>query len=458
MVSVVVIAVAVAFFMNVLSVALIQQSIVQGALKRVRQSRRAAVWVTRLSQPGTVETILTELGAVPADKRIIQESRNFAGLSEAQTAALIENAQLMTSYLNYFNRIDYGHRRVLIHGTEGIRTFDHLRSPKEWTRFEEAMNSLRLPRFVTPVAEFHAFLDRWPSIRETALLIRKGREKAIARISKSLGKHNLLERLTETDGTFGDCIRESGFAFDRQTAGIVRKQARRIQLAAIFEESIARQDIRQAVAARLNTQPNEISPSMLWNLLSHQRDASWYLDILHKSGLTEIDAKPEHVIQLATIRKEERVLSRAEGLMEKAGADFTGLGRRTKWLLFVSMLVCAVGITNAMLMSVTERFREIATLKCLGALDGSIMAMFVLEASLLGAIGGFLGTVVGTSIGLSRMLIGFGSFTVKVMPLSEILTAMLISTGLGIVLAGAAAVFPSLKAARLAPMEAMRIE
>ena len=458
MVSVVVIAVAVAFFINVLSVALIQRSIVQAALKRVRQSRRTAVWVARLSQPGTVETILKGLGAVPADKGLIQESRNFAGLSDAQTAALVENAQTMTSYLNYFNRIDYGHRRVLTHGTEGIHIFDHLRSPHEWTRFEEAMNSLRLPRFVTPVAEFHAFLDRWPSVRETALRIRKGREKAIARISKSLGKHNLLERLTEADGAFGDYVRESGFAFDRQTAGIVREQARKIQLAAILEESITSQDIRQAVAARLNIQPKEISRSMLWDLLSHQKDASWYLDILRKSGLTKIDATPEHVTQVATIRKEERVLSRAEGLMEIADGDFTGLGRRTKWLLFVSMLVCAVGITNAMLMSVTERFREIATLKCLGALDGSIMGMFVLESSLLGAIGGFLGTVVGTSIGLSRMIVRFGSFTVKVMPVSEMLIAMLISTGLGIVLAGAAAVYPSLKAARLAPMEAMRIE
>ncbi len=67
-----------------------------------------------------------------------------------------------------------------------------------------------------------------------------------------------------------------------------------------------------------------------------------------------------------------------------AGASGTA---RTVWLVSLSLLVCLVGITNAMLMSVMERFREIGTMKCLGALDSFIMKLFLIESLVLGAAG-----------------------------------------------------------------------
>src|SRR5438105_14869317 len=53
---------------------------------------------------------------------------------------------------------------------------------------------------------------------------------------------------------------------------------------------------------------------------------------------------------------------------------------RLQWLAFLSLLMCLVGITNSMLMSVTERYKEIGTFKCLGATDGFIVKVFFLEA------------------------------------------------------------------------------
>jgi len=53
---------------------------------------------------------------------------------------------------------------------------------------------------------------------------------------------------------------------------------------------------------------------------------------------------------------------------------------KDNWLVVLSLLVCLVGIANAMLMSVTERFREIGTMKCMGALDGFIIKLFILES------------------------------------------------------------------------------
>ena len=68
---------------------------------------------------------------------------------------------------------------------------------------------------------------------------------------------------------------------------------------------------------------------------------------------------------------------------------------KQRWIVFLSLLVCVVGIVNAQLMSVTERFREIGTMKCLGALDRFILRLFLIEATLQGFIGSTIGAIAG---------------------------------------------------------------
>ena len=81
---------------------------------------------------------------------------------------------------------------------------------------------------------------------------------------------------------------------------------------------------------------------------------------------------------------------------------------KQRWIVFLSLLVCVVGIINAQLMSVTERFREIGTLKCLGALDRFIVRIFVIEATMQGLVGGILGALLGTMVAFSASIIRFG--------------------------------------------------
>jgi hypothetical protein len=68
---------------------------------------------------------------------------------------------------------------------------------------------------------------------------------------------------------------------------------------------------------------------------------------------------------------------------------------RANWLAVMALLVCGVGITNSLLMSVTERFREIGTMKCLGALDEFIVRLFLIEAAVLGVLGSIAGALIG---------------------------------------------------------------
>ena len=129
------------------------------------------------------------------------------------------------------------------------------------------------------------------------------------------------------------------------------------------------------------------------------------------------------------------------------------------WLLTLSMLVALVGIVNSMLMSVTERFREIGTMKCLGALDAFIVRLFFIES----AIQGLVGTLVGIPIGFlltylrTAATFGFGTFDygqLLARSVGNVAVCLVLGTALAII----AAWWPARVAAHLQPVEAMRVE
>lgn len=129
------------------------------------------------------------------------------------------------------------------------------------------------------------------------------------------------------------------------------------------------------------------------------------------------------------------------------------------WLVVMAGLVCLVGIMNAMLMSVSERFREIGTMKCLGALDSLIVRLFMIEALFMGlvssAFGWFLGLVVvalarWSTLGWQDGVIGIGSKVVG--------EVFLISVGTGGLITCLAALLPALRAAQLPPAAALRTD
>jgi putative ABC transport system permease protein len=93
------------------------------------------------------------------------------------------------------------------------------------------------------------------------------------------------------------------------------------------------------------------------------------------------------------------------------GPEDTSIGANPKqrWIIILSLLVCVVGIINAQLMAVTERFREIGTMKCLGALDRFILRLFILEAGMQGIAGAVAGAVAGGVFSMLSGLLRFGT-------------------------------------------------
>ena len=117
----------------------------------------------------------------------------------------------------------------------------------------------------------------------------------------------------------------------------------------------------------------------------------------------------------------------------------------------ISLLVGGIGVMNIMLVSVTERIREIGLRKALGARPRLIRRQFLVEASVLGLAGGLLGVLVGV---VGALLLPPLADTRVLLSLSASLGAIVMAVGIGVVFG----VYPASRAARLAPIDALRSE
>ena len=131
---------------------------------------------------------------------------------------------------------------------------------------------------------------------------------------------------------------------------------------------------------------------------------------------------------------------------------------QSRWLVGLALLVAFVGILNAMLMSVTERFREIGTMKCLGALDGFIVKLFLLESLFQGVVGTMLGVILGLALSLISLAGSYGGDAWHDVPVGQLLLRVIACLIVGVALTVAGAVYPAWQAARMQPIEAMRVE
>ena len=129
----------------------------------------------------------------------------------------------------------------------------------------------------------------------------------------------------------------------------------------------------------------------------------------------------------------------------------------------LALLVASIGIANTMIMSVYERTKEIGILKAVGASPGQIRGLFVVEASLIGLLGGVVGTILGWLLGLGLNWLILKILEWQEMPMQGtffviswwlILGALAFATLIGLL----AGLYPAARAARLAPLDALRYE
>ncbi len=146
-------------------------------------------------------------------------------------------------------------------------------------------------------------------------------------------------------------------------------------------------------------------------------------------------------------------------IMTESFADYTAqfdtiLGFITIFISFVaaiSLLVGGIGVMNIMLVSVTERTREIGIRKALGARTGSVLLQFLAEAGIITLLGGIIGIILGI---LGAMGICSIAGVTAQISAGVVLAASLFSCGIGIFFG----IYPARKAAKLSPIEALRHE
>jgi putative ABC transport system permease protein len=129
----------------------------------------------------------------------------------------------------------------------------------------------------------------------------------------------------------------------------------------------------------------------------------------------------------------------------------------------LALLVASIGIVNTMIMAIYERTREIGILKALGSSNGDVLRMFMVEAGLIGLLGGIVGVALGWLLGIVLNVIIRDYLRTQSVPIDDpffvvtpelIIAALLFATLVGII----AGLYPAFRAARLDPLAALRHE
>lgn len=178
-------------------------------------------------------------------------------------------------------------------------------------------------------------------------------------------------------------------------------------------------------------------------------------------------------IVLQTVNDIELTLRESHGIADPSKDDFfvvtqegllnqitTILGALTAFLssvVAISLIVGGIGVMNIMLVSVTERTREIGLRKAVGATDRDILRQFLIEAVLITGIGGIIGVAVGALLSFFITIViaqGFGFAFVFSFPIPAAFLGVGVSALVGVIFG----IYPARKASRKSPIEALRYE
>ncbi|MGW5359026.1 ABC transporter permease [Actinopolymorpha pittospori] len=172
---------------------------------------------------------------------------------------------------------------------------------------------------------------------------------------------------------------------------------------------------------------------------------------LISAAYQEVDAELAALHRTTDATSADYTIATQQSLLSTANSIARTLTVLLGGIAAISLLVGGIGVMNIMLVSVTERVREIGLRKALGATPSAIRRQFLIESSVLGLVGGLLGLGLGVvgALLLPRVI----SNPVTISPAAAV-GALVVAVGIGV----AFGVYPASRAARLAPIDALRSE
>jgi putative ABC transport system permease protein len=459
MITVAILGMAVAFLAHMLAYTVMSGETSRRIWQELESERMLGVQLRRLESPDPVAILLTHWQrSTPAR---IAEHRAWAGLDEETVGTLKSYAATVRTFQRQIDGLNPRERAILVGDRSAVALLENLADPAARAAFLVRLDQMDRSIPMGSEAELTRVAERdWPELERQLHLIREGHRRAIRQLETSLQAESLTESLIAAPEQVRQFAAAAGFSVDEMDFERLAAFARDARLQRQAEETLASQVIRRNLSRELGVPLVEVHSQRLLSWLADDvRNAEVFDAMLEESplfeplGAADLQRVSERALELRRLQRlvpEEPDLEAAENLF--------GLDDAARWLILLAFLVCVIGVANAMLMSVTERFTEIATMKCLGAMDKFIMLMFVFEAAIQGLLGGIMGMVIGLLLAWIRGFSEYGGTLVVLPVIGTVLLSALTALVVGILLAVLAAVGPSLVAARLAPMEAMRVE
>lgn len=173
------------------------------------------------------------------------------------------------------------------------------------------------------------------------------------------------------------------------------------------------------------------------------------VEFADKDSLEEAKYKIKNLL-LKSLKEEDFSVLNQASILSTISSILSVLTLALGGIAAISLLVGGIGIMNIMLVSVTERTREIGVRKAVGAKKGDILTQFIFEAVFLSLVGGTIGTILGI---LGATLVG-KLLSAQALSLWSVFLALGVSSAVGVIFG----VAPAAKAANLDPVEALRYE
>ncbi|MBK7008680.1 MAG: ABC transporter permease [Saprospiraceae bacterium] len=158
-----------------------------------------------------------------------------------------------------------------------------------------------------------------------------------------------------------------------------------------------------------------------------------------------------NIRKLSALDQNDFEIRKSDSILQKLKEMTSTLRLSTVIIAMLTLLGASIGLMNIMLVSVTERTKEIGVRKALGATSNNILIQFLTEAIVICLLGGVVGIVLGIGMGYGITLIIKGRFFI---PWAWITLGIIVCIVVGIV----SGLYPALKAAKLDPIEALRYE
>lgn len=413
-----VVALAVAFVCFVLA----EQQMVDAAdahataeLERFIPLQRFAAW---FDGPVDARTLQDRIAQIPEHSWELAALQGMLGIHGPAADAFVNDARTWTRSRQWFESLSLANRRIIFNSTRWPEVIVMISDARQFPTIKEAAYqvSARMPQGLEQAAASRKeYVDQ---LQAHVMSLQKQRQVAAARIQRQ----SMLPWLASA-------------------------KTSELQVQTLFDElgiTLSNAQVTQVIAQAREYQ----------DVLAHARSgASGTTDVepASKAAFHDSPSTARHIVQLQ---------EQADAMRQKILASYPGREQknRTPWLVGTAFLVCLAGISNAMLVSVLERFREIATMKCLGAMDSFIAVIFLAEASLIGLIGGLAGGLVGVLTAIVRVSWTLGAQAIHTT--SPLTLALIVGSGVccGWLLAMLSSIYPAVAAARMPPMEAMRMD